>query len=219
MEKIIIFGLGEISQIAHYYLSKDDKYEVVAFTLDKKYIKEDSFEGLPVVDFDNLEINYPIIKFKLFIPLSYSNVNKLREQKFLEAKEKGYKFISYISPDAFVAGNATIGDNCFIFENNTIQPFAKIKDNCILWSGNHIGHHSEIKENCFISSHVVISGGVIVGENTFIGVNATVRDHIKIGKSNIIGAGTLILSDTKCNEVYMNKGTKVSRVPSNRVKL
>jgi len=218
MEKVIIFGLGDISQIANFYLSSDDNYEVVAFTIDKEYIKENSFEGLPVISFDNIESKYSIDEYKLFIPLSYTKVNKLREHKFLEAKEKGYNFISYISPQATISSNAIIGENCFIFEDNTIQPFVTIEDNCILWSGNHIGHHSTIKANCFIASHVVISGGCDIGENTFIGVNATLRDHIKIGKSNVIGAGALILGDTEDNKVYMEKATEVSRVPSNRLR-
>ena len=55
MEKVIIFGIGDISQIAHLYLSEDTSYEVVAFTMDKEYIKEDTFLGLPVVAFENLE--------------------------------------------------------------------------------------------------------------------------------------------------------------------
>jgi len=218
MEKVIIFGLGDISQIARYYLDSDDNYEVIGFTIDKDYIEGDTFEGLPLVAFENVDKLYPSSEYKLFIPLSYTKVNKLREQKFLEAKEKGYKFISYISPNATVATNAKIGENCFIFEDNTIQPFVTIEDNCILWSGNHIGHHSTIKAHCFIASHVVVSGGVEIGENTFIGVNATLRDHITIGKANVIGAGALILGNTEDNKVYMETPTEVSRVPSNRLR-
>jgi sugar O-acyltransferase (sialic acid O-acetyltransferase NeuD family) len=218
MEKVIIFGIGDISQIAYLYLSENKNYEIVAFTIDKEYIKEDTFLGLPVVAFENLEEKFSQNEYKLFIPLSYTKINKLREQKFLEAKEKGYKLISYIHPKATVASNVKIGENCFIFEDNTIQPFVTIEDNCILWSGNHIGHHSTIKSNCFIASHVVISGGCEIGQNTFIGVNATLRDHIKIGKSNVIGAGALILNDTEDNKVYMANPTEASKVPSNRLR-
>lgn len=217
MEKIIIFGIGDISQIAYLYLTEDKDYEVIAFTMDEEYIKENTFFGLPIFPFNNLENNFSPNEYKLFIPLSYTKINKLREQKFIQAKEKGYSLISYIHPKVAIASNAKIGENCFIFEDNTIQPFVTIEDNCILWSGNHIGHHSTIKANCFISSHVVISGGCEIGKNTFIGVNATLRDHIKIGKSNVIGAGALILGNTEDNKVYMQSATEVSKVPSNRL--
>lgn len=219
MEKVIIFGLGDISQIAHFYLSDEKQYEIVAFSVNKNFLSQQEFEGLPVVPFENIESIYPPSEFKFFIPLGYTKVNKLREQKFLEAKEKGYRFISYIHPNVTIAKNVKIGENCFIFEDNTLQPFVTIENNCILWSGNHIGHHSTIKENCFIASHVVISGGCNIEKNTFIGVNATLRDHITIGKSNIIGAGALILSNTEDDKVYVEKATEKSRVPSRRIKI
>lgn len=218
MDKVIIFGIGDISQIAHLYLLEDKNTEVVAFTLDKAFMQDDLFFNLPVIAFEEIELHFNPKEYKLFIPLSYTKVNKLREQKFLEAKAKGYEFITYIHPKATVASNAKIGENCFIFEDNTIQPFVTIEDNCILWSGNHIGHHSTIRANCFIASQVVISGGCEIGENTFIGVNATLRDHIKIGKSNVVGAGALILGDTEDNKVYMATATEASKVPSNRLR-
>ena len=218
MEKVVIFGMGDIAEIAHYYLLKSNEFEVVGFTVDREYLKEPTYKKLPVVPFEEVEDTFSPQECKMFVPLSYTKVNEFRAEKYNTAKEKGYKFISYISPHASIAENAIIGENCFIFEDNTVQPFVKIGNNCILWSGNHIGHHSKISDHCFIASQVVIGGGVEVEEKTFIGVNATLRDHIKIGKSNVIGAGALILSNTENNQVYMATATEVSRVPSNRLR-
>ena len=154
----------------------------------------------------------------MFIAIGYTKVNKLREIKYNLGKEKGYKLLTYVSDKATVYDNVLIGDNCFIFEDNTLQPFSKIGNNTILWSGNHLGHHSIIGDNCFITSHVVIAGRVYIGNNTFIGINSTIRDNIKIGKENVIGAGSLILNDTIEYAVYSPKGTEKSKVPSNRLR-
>ncbi len=43
MSKIVIFGTGDIAQLAHYYFTTDSPYEVVAFTVDKAFLTEDSF--------------------------------------------------------------------------------------------------------------------------------------------------------------------------------
>ncbi len=110
------------------------------------------------------------------------------------------------------------GENCFILEDNTIQPFAVIGDNVTLWSGNHIGHHARIGSNCFITSHVVVSGGVVIGEGSFVGVNATLRDHVTIGRNVVIGAGSLILHDVADYAVYTQPGAELSKVPSNRLR-
>ena len=216
--KVIIFGTGEISQIAFHYLKEDEKYEVFGFTMDQEYIKENKFENLSIIPFNNIQQIFPPDDFKLFVTIGYNQVNKVREKKFIEARDKGYDFISYIHPKATISSNAKIGKNCFIFEDNTIQPYVTIEDNCILWSGNHIGHHSTIRANCFITSHVVVSGGCDIGDNTFIGVNATLRNHIKIGKSNVIGAGSLILNDSEDNKVFVEAGTEASKVPSNKLR-
>ncbi len=216
MAKIIIFGIGEIAEVAYFYLTNDSKHDVVAFTVDKEYIKENRFHNLPVIAYEQLQEIYPPNKYKMFIPISYKKVNKLRSQKFNDVKTKGYECISYISSKS-IYYNTPVGENCFILENNIIQPFTKIGDNCILWSGNHIGHHTVIEDHCFLSSHVVVSGNVKIGEYSFLGVNSTISDNISIGKSNVIGANAVIFSDTEDNSVYSSSETKKSRVSSNRL--
>ncbi|OUL88680.1 acetyltransferase [Paraburkholderia hospita] len=215
---LIIFGTGDIAQLACYYFNSDSKYEVAAFTVDREYITSPVFCELPVEPFDSLSNVYDIHNYELFIALSYTKINALRKEKYLAAKQMGYKIASYISSQASVLNGGAIGENCFILEDNTVQPFSKIGHNVTLWSGNHIGHHSTIMDHCFISSHVVISGGVEIGEQCFIGVNATLRDHIKIGAKCVIGAGALLLEDAEPEGVYLGGSTERSRVPSSRLR-
>ena len=148
---LVIFGSGDIAELAHYYFSTDSDYEVVAFTVDASYIKEPSFCGLPVIAFEEVMQHYTPESNAFFVALSYSKLNAVRKEKFLAAKDKGYKLVSFISSNATVLNDGNIGENCFIFEDNTIQPFVKIGDNVTLWSGNHIGHHSVIKDHTFIA--------------------------------------------------------------------
>lgn len=218
MADLVIFGTGDIAQLAHFYFTKDSEHVVAAFTVDRNFLNVTDYCGLPVVPFDEIGREFSPQEYKMFIAISYAKVNKIRAAKYFEAKEKGYELISYISTKATLFDNMEIGDNCFILENNTIQPFAKIGNNVTLWSGNHIGHHSQIGDHCFISSHVVISGGVRVEPYSFIGVNATLRDHITIARESVIGAGALILNDTVEKGVYKSNAAEVSKVPSDRLR-
>ena len=218
MANIVIFGAGEIAEIAHFYFKHDSEHEVSAFCVDQKYLNADQLCGLPVVAFEDLEKHYSPSEYKMFIALSYSKVNALRAEKYQAAKDKGYALVSYVSSRATTFPGLQVGDNSFILEDNTIQPFVTIGNNVTLWSGNHIGHHSRIKDNCFIASHVVVSGGVTVGENCFLGVNVTLRDHIILGRNCVIGAGALIVQDTEDNEVYFDSPAEKSRVPSHRLR-
>lgn len=217
-KKLVIFGAGDIAQLAHYYFSTDTAYEVAAFTVDAGYVDASEFCGLPVIPFEDVARLYPPDAHDFFVALSYSSLNKLRKDKYLAAKARGYRCASYVSSRATVLNQDSIGDNCFILEDNTIQPFATIGDNVTLWSGNHVGHHSRIADHCFIASHCVISGGVQIEEACFIGVNVTLRDHIRIGARCVIGAGALLLADAEPEGVYIGPATERSRVPSGRLR-
>lgn len=215
---LVIFGFGDIAQLAHYYFSTDSSYEVVAFTVDENFITETTFCNLPVIAFEKITQCYPPSHYELFLALGYAKVNALRREKYFAAKELGYKLASFVSSKSTVLNNGQIGENCFVFEDNTVQPFVTIGNNVTLWSGNHIGHHSIIRDHCFIASHVVISGGVDVGEQCFIGVNATLRDHITIGAKCVIGAGTLLLTDAEPEGLYIGTGTERSSIPSTKLR-
>ena len=216
--RLVIFGASDIAQIAHFYFSRETDYEIAAFAVDAAFLKEKCFCGLPVVAFEEVAAVCPAEAHEMFIALSYSKLNAVRKDKYLAAKARGYRLASFISPRATVLNDGCIGDNCFVFEDNTIQPFATIGNNVTLWSGNHIGHHSRIADHCFIASHVVVSGGVEIGEQCFIGVNATLRDHIKIGDRCVIGAGALLLADAAPEGVYMTPGAERSKAPSTRLR-
>ena len=215
---LVIFGSGDIAQLAHYYFRTDSNYEVVAFTVDAAYISETVFCGLPVVPFEDVAQKYNPDEHEIFVALSYSKLNAVRKEKYLAVKDLGYRLASFVSSRATVLNDGRIGENCFIFEDNTIQPFVTIGNNVTLWSGNHIGHHSTIKDHCFIASHVVVSGGIEIGEQCFIGVNATLRDHIKIGDRCVIGAGALLLADAEAEGVYLGPATERAKVPSTKLR-
>ena len=216
--KVIIFGIEDFAELAHYYLEKDSPHTVSAFTVDRAYIREPTFKGLPVVAFEDVETQFPPRAYKMFAPLSPSKMGAIRAQKYLAGKEKGYEFISYVSSKATVWDAAKIGENCFILEDNTIQPFVQIGNNVVLWSGNHIGHHSSIGDHCTLTSHVVVSGHVRIQPYSFFGVNSTLRDGIEIGTATFVAAGALITKNTAANSFYKAQPAMLQDISSDKIK-
>jgi len=202
-KKLVIAGNTSNARLARYYFDIDSDYEVAAFAVNKEYIKEESFEGLPLTALEDIEKNYPVSEYELFIAVGYTDMNKIREKLYYYCKEKGYTLANYISSRCSFLTQFPTGDNCFILEDNTIQPYVRIGNNVVLWSGNHIGHDVKIEDHNFISSHVVISGFVTVKRNCFIGVNATIRDAITIAPETLIAAGAIIMKDTEEKGVYL----------------
>ena len=208
--KLVIIGDSAFAEIAYEYFTHDSNYEVVAFSVEKEFLKRQELFGLPIVPFETLEEVYVPSEHYFFAANVYTQLNQLRTRLYREAKQKGYSPASYVSPHAFIWRNCKIGEHCFIFENNVVQPFASIGDNVVLWSGNHIGHHSVVKDNCFISSHVVVSGFVEVGESCFIGVNTTIANNLTIGDNCLIGAAALLLADVPANQTVVGIWKKKS---------
>jgi len=218
MQQIVIFGTGEIAELADFYFTHDSAFEVVGFTVDQAFLKTETFLGRPVAAFEEIAAAFPPDRVALFVALSYAQLNSVRAAKVAAARAMGYRLASYLSSRATVFPGFQPADNCFILEDNTIQPFARIGANVTLWSGNHIGHHSVVEDDVFMSSHVVVSGGVRIGQGCFVGVNATLRDHVTLGKQCVIGAGALVLEDQPDFAVVAPRGTERSRVPSTRLR-
>jgi len=216
--RIVIFGIGEIAELADFYFTHDSEYEVAGFTVDSAFLKQTEFRGRPVVAFEQVTDEFPPEEFGLFVAVSYARINAIRAEKVAAARARGYRLASYLSTRATIFPGFQLRENCFILENNTIQPFATVGANVTLWSGNHIGHHSKIEDDVFVASQVVVSGGVTVGQGSFVGVNVTIRDHVTIGKRCVLGAGALVLEDQPDLSVVAPRGSERSAVPSTRLR-
>ena len=217
--KIVIIGIGETAKLAYEYFTYDSKYEVVSFSADREYIKinEDHLFGIRIIPIDELQSVYPPSDYFAFVAVSSGGLNYERTYLYKRIKSFGYTLVSYISSKAFVWHNVEIGDNCFILEDNTLQPFTKIGNNVVMWSGNHLGHRSVIEDNCFITSHVVISGFCKIGHNTFIGVNTSIADSVNIGCDNFISLGAVINKNTPDNVVLKTTQSQYSIVTAKKL--
>lgn len=212
--KLVIVGDSAFAEVALEYFDADSPYEVVAFAVESAYLKQATLYGRPVVPLESLVQFYPPETHDVYVAIVYSQLNRLRTRLARQAKDNGYRLASYVSSHAFIWHNVSVGEHCFIFEDNTVQPFVTVGNNVVLWSGNHIGHHTRIRDNCFISSHVVISGFCDIGENTFMGVNSTVANNVTIGHDNWIGPGIAIMKDTPPGSLYKTEKVEPAKISS-----
>lgn len=214
MSEVVVFGTGDFARVARAYLDADSEHRVVAFTVHERYVQRSELLGLPVVPCERLDGLYPPDRCAMLVAIGFSRVNRARAEIYEECRARGYDLISYVSSRAHCWPGVELGDNCFVFESNVIQPYVRIGSDVVIWSGNHIGHDSTIGDHCFIASHAVISGNVTVGDRCFIGVNATIRDGVTIATDCVIGAGALIMTDTVEGGVYSVRGTEPRDVRS-----
>jgi sugar O-acyltransferase (sialic acid O-acetyltransferase NeuD family) len=205
MARVILFGISEMSEMMHFYLTHDSAHQVVAFTVDEAFLAQETFCNLPVLPFETIEKTFPPTEYEMGILLGYKNVNQFRATKYAQAKSKGYKLINYISSKAITWPGAYVGENSFIFEQSVIMPFSKIGIDVFVSIGCLVGHHSTISDHAFLSAHVVVLGKCMVGENCIIGANSTIKDSVAVGDSCVIGVGSEIVRNTRPGQVYIGK--------------
>ena len=219
MARLVIFGAGDIARLAHHYFTTDSPHDVAGFVVDAAYRTADTFLDLPLSDAESAVARYPPGEYAMFVALSYARMNALRAEKYAAMKAAGYRLESYVSSRCSYLAQTPPGDNCFILEDNTVQPFVTVGNNVTLWSGNHIGHDAVIEDHCFITSHVVVSGYVRVGTRSFLGVNATLRNSITLGEQTLVGAGAIIMKDTAPKSVYLPERAKLFQKTSDEIEL
>lgn len=209
---VVIFGDQRSAQLARFLLQHDSPHEVIAFCVDGAYRKAESFDGLPLLDFETLSASYPPERVRLLIPIGYHRINGLRRARYESAKAQGYAFVTYVSSRASVWPGLVIGENSVVHEMAVIQPFATIGDNVIVRSAAHVSHHCRIASHAFIAAQVAMAGDTTVGEQAFIGVGAVLRDQISIAPRSFIGAGAVVTRSTEEGCAYFgNPARRISR--------
>jgi sugar O-acyltransferase (sialic acid O-acetyltransferase NeuD family) len=211
-KKLVIYGIGRFAEYVQYVLEEDSPYEVIAFSIEKSYSEATEFNQLPLYAFENLDDHIPSDSVSLFIAVGQ---NEVRKRIFRQCLHKGFTLANYISSKAQTWPNLKIGQNCFIGEGSTIQPYVEIGNGCILFAAN-IGHHSRIGNHVLVSA-MTLGGNVLIEDNCFLGMNSTVAQNVKVGENSIIGMGCSISRNTAPNSVYSNKGTSMRKVSSEDV--
>ena len=214
--KLIVFGTAEMAEMASFYFSNDSSHEVVGFTVDDEYVSESMFQNKPVIPFSEIKKKFDPKIYKMHVALSYKNMNEIREKKFHEVKDEGFELASYICSKIAMWPDLSYGENCFVLENQTLQPGVKLGDNVMLWSGNHIGHKSKIGHHTYLSSHVVVSGHCNIGKRCFFGVNSTIRDFINIGDDVLVGMNASVTKDVGKGEVVIASSSDILKCTDRR---
>lgn len=214
--ELVLIGDSAFAEIAHEYFTAFSPYRVVAFAVERAFLRKESLCGLPVVPLEELPERYPPARHHAHVAVVYTQLNRLRARLVRHVAAAGYPLASFVSPAAFIAPSARIGPHCFIFENNVVQSFTQLGENMVLWAGNHIGHHSRVGDNVFISSHVVVSGFCEIGANSFLGVNVAIGNNLRVAADNWIGQGVVISRDTDEGQLFRPAEQQAAKVGAKR---
>ena len=187
MKKIIIFGTGDFARLLKYYLDEDDDREVVCFTANASNITENTFRGLPVVPFEEIEKTYSAEEHEILLAIGNARMNDIRKRIFLECKEKGYTIASFFHSSSKLH-NLEYGEGNIILEDCLFYPFAKIGNGNLFWDHVIVSHDCTIGDFNTFSGSADMAGYVTVGNNGYFGKQCLLNDGIQVGNYVLVGA-------------------------------
>jgi len=188
MKNLIIYGVGSQAEVAYSYFQIDSDYRTIAFTVEQSYIKEQNFQGLPLIPFEEIENHISPNEAEMFIAVGPIKLGSVMETFFNLAKAKGYSLASYFPSTEKKYFIPQYGENCFFDHGAQCHPLVKI-GNGVTINNSQIGHHTEIGDFSYLSS-VTIGGKVIIEDHVFLGMQATIKNGVRIGKGSIIRNGS-----------------------------
>jgi hypothetical protein len=205
-KKLIIYGVGAQAELAYAYFEKDSNYTVIAFAVEKSYLKEDNVFGVPVLPFESIEERVAPTDADMFVAIGPIKLNMVLKDFCEKARAKGYKLASYCPAIVTNYFEPSFDENCFFDHATQFHPFVKIGRGVTMIASN-VGHHVEIGNFTFITT-TTIGGKVIIEDHVFIGMGTVIKEGVRIGKGSIIGMGCHITKDVAPYSVYSIPGTK-----------
>ena len=200
--KCVIFGTTDFGKMLRFYFEKYADVQIAAYTVDKAYLIDDRYDNLPAVAYEEIEQKYPPTEYTMIIALGYKKMNQIRQQKFEDAKKRGYTIENFIHPSA-VNDAVEMGEGNIILENVTLAYGTKIGNSNILWNGCQISHESQVGNYNFFSVDSVIAGKTVVKNNCFLGINCTVLGNRTLADATLVGAGAFVKENTEPYSVYV----------------
>lgn len=202
MKKIVIFGATDFGRMMKFYIEEDTSREVVAFTVDGKYIAGEEFCGLPLVAFEKIEEKYSPEEYEILIALGNSKMNDVRKNVFKRCKKMGYDVASFIHSTCTIH-TKNIGEGNVILEHCLIYPYTEIGDCNLFWDNVVISHDCTVGSFNYLAGGSALLGYVNVGNNTFLGSKCVLNNYIEIADYTLVGAASFAKKSTKPYDVVV----------------
>jgi sugar O-acyltransferase (sialic acid O-acetyltransferase NeuD family) len=207
---IIVVGIGLLAEQVRFYFEAQAGRRIEAHAVDPDFLREATFQGRPVLAFDDAVRRYPPSTHDLFVAIGHT-ATAARRRKVLDARQLGYALPSFVHPSAHVAPGVRVGVNTLIQELAMVSPFVQLGDDVMLCPQVGINHHTRVGAHCFFGPAAVVCGDARIGEACFIGANSTIRDRVTVGDGCIIGAGAVVMVDCEPGGVYRAERTPRTR--------
>ncbi|WP_295234471.1 acetyltransferase [Sediminibacterium sp.] len=205
-ENIILVGGGGHAKACIDVIESCKNYNILGY-LDLKSSLDVEYNYIKYLGKDENAINL-IDKASFIICVGQLDNGSKRENIFNTLVKLGAKFVTIISPNAYVSKRAIIGDGSIIMHGVIIQAGVKIGMNCIVNDKALVEHDSTVGNHCHLSTSCIVNGSVTIRDNVFIGSGANLKNGLIIESNSIIGMGSIVLKNVDSKSIMVGNPAK-----------
>ncbi|MBS3820652.1 MAG: hypothetical protein GVY16_11885 [Planctomycetes bacterium] len=216
MKPLIVFGAGKIGHVFSACLDRDGEFDILAHTCDAEFVGDGQFRGKPLIPFEQITDHVGPDQADMLVAVGYQDCNRFRLDRMRQAREKGYRLVSYISSRAMLHPDVTWGENVVVLDGASVQAGVALGDGVMIWDGALVGHHSTVGNGCWITGSAAVGGSVTLREGCFLGLQATVGHGVTLGRRCMIGAGTLVTKDVDDEAVIIRRDSQTHRLQTSQ---
>ena len=160
VKPLVFLGTGDFSDVVRGFTER----EVVGYAVNRDYLKEKSYQGLPVVEIETLEDSFLPSDVDLVLAFSARRMADRKAEVFENLVARGYSFANIIHPSAVVEGELGKG--------NILGPLTVVEKHCRLgsgqyaWHGAILSHHNAGDFNT-LGPRATLAGYAAMGSHCF----------------------------------------------------
>lgn len=207
MKRVVILGDTEFAEELYQVMTAEG-IEVAAFSVDKQYIKGDTFCNLPMLPFETINECLEMENYEVALALGYSRMNNIRKQKYEECKNRGFAIATFCSNKAFIYSK-TIGEGNIIMPSVYVGPSTVIGVCNVIKARNTLPHHNIIGNFNWFAGGCTLGGGTKISNNCFLGLSTTIRNGIIVADYTFSAANSYLHKNTAEGRAYMGMPAKI----------
>ncbi len=176
-----------------------EDFPIAGFTVEKDYLRgRESILGLPLVAFEVIESIYPPDQYDMVVAFTgYKNRGHEREEKYQQAKHKGYTLRNFMSSKADIMPDISWGDNNIVLAQAHIGVSGVIGSNNLIRQQVYLGHDFKMGSHNQITAGCTIGGECEIEDYCYLGLGSTIISGIVLAEGTLVGAGCTVIKGTK----------------------
>lgn len=203
MKRVAIIGAGDLGEQLAYHIGQARKAEVIGF-FDDMNTKE--VLGLPILG--RISDCYKKRIFdEIIIGIGYKHLT-FKHRLYLELKQAGMAFHSFIHPSAIIDPSAKVHPGVAIYPGCIVDRNVVIGPNSLLNNGCVVSHDSEIGASSFLAPGCTLSGNTMIGMRNFLGTSSSFRDGIETDDDVHTGVGSAVVENLTEPGTYFGNPAK-----------